>query len=94
MALIGEKHQGSLSIALDRGMQQRSPMIEHRVEVSHVKAAFKVVNLNRGPPMASARRPKGSCPNFNRGCRLVLGTGCTLGHWSCITAPFLAATGD
>jgi hypothetical protein len=69
-------------------------MIEHRVEVSHVKPAFKEVKLNRGRPMASAIRPKGSCPNFDRVCRLVLGTGCTLKHWSGITAPFLAATGD
>ena len=34
IALIGEKHQGSLLIALDRRMRKRSLVIEHRVEVS------------------------------------------------------------
>ena len=52
------------------------------------------MKLNHGRPMASAIRPKGSCPDFDRGYPLVLGTGCTLRHWSGITAPFLAATGD
>jgi hypothetical protein len=73
-------------------MRSKADFDNPRLGDSHPPTCSRV-KLNRGGSMASTSRPKGSC-NFNRGCALVLGTGCTLRHWSGITVPFLAATGD